>query len=121
MFIGEISFRQEGWRLEHKEPSDQSSPIEFKGIVFNEMKGVFVRHIMCLSLYGHGKTFSFFTEFSRKYLCTGHAKLSVSIKHLLSCQWWTTCQHTGLGGIRIQMHMFLWLMQGMKVSIDASL
>ena len=35
-------FRQEGWRLEHKEPKDQSSPIEFKGIVFNEMKGVFV-------------------------------------------------------------------------------
>lgn len=35
--------RQEGWRLEHKDPHDQSSPIEFKGIVFNEMKGVFVR------------------------------------------------------------------------------
>lgn len=46
----ELCFRQEGWRLEHKEPTDQSSPIEFKGIVFNEMKGVFVRYIMCLNL-----------------------------------------------------------------------
>lgn len=35
-------FRQEGWRLEHDTPSDQSSPLVFKGVVFNEMKGVFV-------------------------------------------------------------------------------
>ena len=35
-------YRQEGWRLEHEDPHDQSSPIVFKGIVFNEMKGVFV-------------------------------------------------------------------------------
>lgn len=41
--IAKLFSRQEGWRLEHKEPHNQSSPIEFKGIVFNEMKGVFVR------------------------------------------------------------------------------
>jgi len=33
-------FRQEGWRLEHTDPRDPSSPIIFKGVVFNEMKGV---------------------------------------------------------------------------------
>ena len=34
--------RQEGWRLEHENLHDSNSPIQFKGIVFNEMKGVFV-------------------------------------------------------------------------------
>ena len=34
--------RQEGWRLEHEVTEDADSPIIFKGIVFNEMKGVFV-------------------------------------------------------------------------------
>jgi len=34
--------RQEGWRLEHENLQDANSPIQFKGIVFNEMKGVFV-------------------------------------------------------------------------------
>ena len=34
--------RQEGWRLEHENTADQQSPIVFKGVVYNEMKGVFV-------------------------------------------------------------------------------
>lgn len=34
-----VDFQQEGWRLEHKDPNDTSSPIEFKGVVYNEMKG----------------------------------------------------------------------------------
>ena len=50
MFNTELCFRQEGWRLEHKDPHDQSSPIEFKGIVFNEMKGVFVRYVLKLTV-----------------------------------------------------------------------
>ena len=41
--------RQEGWRLEHKDPRDSSSEIIFKGIVFNEMKGYFVR--VCVYMY----------------------------------------------------------------------
>ncbi|XP_012274046.1 presequence protease, mitochondrial [Orussus abietinus] len=39
--LRELDFRQEGWRLEHSDVSDKSSPIIFKGVVFNEMKGVF--------------------------------------------------------------------------------
>jgi presequence protease len=35
-----LDFRQEGWRLEHDNPQDASTPILFKGVVFNEMKGV---------------------------------------------------------------------------------
>ena len=34
--------RQEGWRLEHSKIDDPLSPIVFKGVVFNEMKGYFV-------------------------------------------------------------------------------
>lgn len=35
------SFLQEGHRLEFATPDDPSSPLEIKGIVYNEMKGVF--------------------------------------------------------------------------------
>lgn len=34
-------FSQEGWRLEHENSQDPNSPIVFKGVVFNEMKGAF--------------------------------------------------------------------------------
>ncbi|KAF2361248.1 Peptidase M16C associated [Trinorchestia longiramus] len=39
--LSELDFCQEGWRLEHADPKNKNSPIEFKGVVFNEMKGVF--------------------------------------------------------------------------------
>jgi presequence protease len=34
-----LDFAQEGHRLEFSKPNDPSSPLEFKGVVFNEMKG----------------------------------------------------------------------------------
>ncbi|CAF23995.1 insulinase family protein [Candidatus Protochlamydia amoebophila] len=37
--LNELSFLQEGHRLEFAIPNDPSSPLEHKGIVFNEMKG----------------------------------------------------------------------------------
>lgn len=37
--LKELDFLQEGWRIEHKDPNDPASPLVFKGIVFNEMKG----------------------------------------------------------------------------------
>ncbi|KAK8775121.1 hypothetical protein V5799_031535 [Amblyomma americanum] len=36
-----LDFMQEGWRLEHTDPKDKSTPIIIKGVVYNEMKGVF--------------------------------------------------------------------------------
>uniref|UniRef100_A0A8C6XRG6 Pitrilysin metalloproteinase 1 n=1 Tax=Naja naja TaxID=35670 RepID=A0A8C6XRG6_NAJNA len=36
-----LDFWQEGWRLEHESPADPRSPLTFKGVVFNEMKGAF--------------------------------------------------------------------------------
>ncbi len=34
-----LDFAQEGHRLEFKEPTNPESPLEFKGVVYNEMKG----------------------------------------------------------------------------------
>ncbi|KAI9342630.1 Metalloenzyme, LuxS/M16 peptidase-like protein [Obelidium mucronatum] len=39
--LRKLDFKQEGWRLEHEVPTDTSTPIVFKGVVYNEMKGVF--------------------------------------------------------------------------------
>lgn len=39
--LRESDFRQEGWRLEHENLDDPASPVIIKGVVFNEMKGVF--------------------------------------------------------------------------------
>lgn len=44
-------FRQEGWRLENENPSDADTPLVFKGVVFNEMKGAFVSHPFVLKLH----------------------------------------------------------------------
>uniref|UniRef100_H2Z9Y5 Presequence protease, mitochondrial n=1 Tax=Ciona savignyi TaxID=51511 RepID=H2Z9Y5_CIOSA len=38
--LQKLDFLQEGWRLEHEINTDPDSPIVFKGVVFNEMKGV---------------------------------------------------------------------------------
>ncbi|KAK9237701.1 peptidase M16C associated-domain-containing protein [Lipomyces kononenkoae] len=37
--LRQLDFTQEGWRLEHADPKDASSPLTFKGVVYNEMKG----------------------------------------------------------------------------------
>ncbi|XP_062284541.1 presequence protease, mitochondrial [Scomber scombrus] len=39
--LREQDFWQEGWRLENEIPTDPNSPLMFKGVVFNEMKGAF--------------------------------------------------------------------------------
>jgi len=37
--LRERDFRQEGHRLEFSDPGDSASPLQFKGVVYNEMKG----------------------------------------------------------------------------------
>ncbi|KAK9321865.1 peptidase M16C associated-domain-containing protein [Lipomyces orientalis] len=37
--LRQLDFTQEGWRLEHADPKDPMSPLTFKGVVYNEMKG----------------------------------------------------------------------------------
>ncbi|KAF3857855.1 hypothetical protein F7725_011056 [Dissostichus mawsoni] len=41
VYESRTSGEQEGWRLEHEDPKDLSTPLVFKGVVFNEMKGAF--------------------------------------------------------------------------------
>ncbi|KTW30121.1 hypothetical protein T552_00599 [Pneumocystis carinii B80] len=37
--LRKTDFLQEGWRLENEDPKDPQSPIVYKGVVYNEMKG----------------------------------------------------------------------------------
>ncbi|KAK9465224.1 peptidase M16C associated-domain-containing protein [Lipomyces arxii] len=37
--LRKLDFLQEGWRLEHADPTNRESPLTFKGVVYNEMKG----------------------------------------------------------------------------------
>jgi hypothetical protein len=37
--LSKMDFLQEGWRLEHADPANPDSQIQFKGVVYNEMKG----------------------------------------------------------------------------------
>lgn len=37
-----LDFSQEGWRLENEDPNDINSPLVYKGVVYNEMKGQMV-------------------------------------------------------------------------------
>lgn len=39
--LSHLDFLQEGWRLEHKNLDDKKSDYSIKGVVYNEMKGVF--------------------------------------------------------------------------------
>lgn len=39
--LRQLDFLQEGWRLENEKLDDPQSPLIFKGVVFNEMKGAF--------------------------------------------------------------------------------
>ncbi|CAG9794133.1 unnamed protein product [Diatraea saccharalis] len=39
--LSRLDFLQEGWRLEHSKLDDRNSPLGFKGVVYNEMKGAF--------------------------------------------------------------------------------
>ena len=48
--LRELDFLQEGWRLENENLDDPKSPLIFKGVVFNEMKGAFVSRYL-LNVY----------------------------------------------------------------------
>ncbi|KAM3955772.1 presequence protease, mitochondrial [Aphomia sociella] len=39
--LSRLDFLQEGWRLEHTKIDDKHSELQFKGVVYNEMKGAF--------------------------------------------------------------------------------
>ncbi|KAI8893026.1 peptidase M16C associated-domain-containing protein [Globomyces pollinis-pini] len=85
--LNRLDFFQEGWRLEHENVNDPSSPIIFKGVVYNEMKGAladinslyYTRHQQYLY---PGTTYSFvsggdppnITDLNHKDLVAFHGK-----------------------------------------------
>ncbi|KAL2918155.1 Mitochondrial presequence protease [Polyrhizophydium stewartii] len=85
--LARLDFLQEGWRLEHENPRDTSSPIAFKGVVYNEMKGALadtnslfqIRNQQALyanSPYAHvsGGDPDFITDLTHEQLVAFHAK-----------------------------------------------
>ncbi|XP_033838802.2 presequence protease, mitochondrial [Periophthalmus magnuspinnatus] len=55
--LREQDFWQEGWRLENEDPSNPKSPLVFKGVVFNEMKGAFSDNERLYAQYLQNKLF----------------------------------------------------------------
>lgn len=53
--LDELDFAQEGHRVEFSTPNDPNSELEFKGIVFNEMKGALssATNLLWYELYSH--------------------------------------------------------------------
>eukprot|EP00842_Homolaphlyctis_polyrhiza_P003073 jgi/Hompol1/3767/HPOL_003346-RA len=85
--LQKLDFMQEGWRLEHENPSDTTSPIVFKGVVYNEMKGAladtnalyYTRHQQEMypsSIYSHvsGGDPENITDLTYEQLVAFHAK-----------------------------------------------
>lgn len=84
--LNELDFMQEGWRLEHTNVKDKTTPIIFKGVVYNEMKGAMsdIESLFCTRLEQHmfpGTTLSHnsggdpadITKLSHKQLVEFHA------------------------------------------------
>ncbi|MEX2551702.1 MAG: insulinase family protein, partial [Actinomycetota bacterium] len=46
--LADLSFKQEGHRLEFEKPEDPSSGLRYKGVVFNEMKGAMANPVAIL-------------------------------------------------------------------------
>ncbi|RWS26152.1 Presequence protease-like protein [Leptotrombidium deliense] len=93
--LSETDFRQEGWRLENEDVNNKSSPISLKGVVYNEMKGVYsssqqlyyreiLRHIFPLNTYANDSggdpisipslTYEQLKNFHRKHYHPSNAK-----------------------------------------------
>ncbi|KAJ0059377.1 hypothetical protein NL108_016005, partial [Boleophthalmus pectinirostris] len=55
--LREQDFWQEGWRLENEDPTNPKTPLVFKGVVFNEMKGAFSDNERLYAQYLQNKLF----------------------------------------------------------------
>lgn len=73
-----IDFRQEGWRLEHEKPDKDDTPIVLKGVVYNEMKGVFSS---TSSIYGRQLLNNLFPDTTYRYESGGDPEHIPNLTH----------------------------------------
>ena len=55
--LKEADFKQEGWRVGPEDPADAKSPLLFKGVVYNEMKGQMsdTSYLFYIRFQAHGR------------------------------------------------------------------
>lgn len=73
-----VDFRQEGWRLEHETPDKKETPIVMRGVVYNEMKGVFSSSSSC---YGRQLLNHLFPETTYQYESGGDPEHIPKLSH----------------------------------------
>lgn len=73
-----VDFRQEGWRLEHEKPNKKETPIVLKGVVYNEMKGVFSSSA---SIYGRQVLNNLFPDTTYRYESGGDPEIIPLLSH----------------------------------------
>lgn len=73
-----VDFRQEGWRLEHEVPDNKETPITLRGVVYNEMKGVFSSSS---SLYGRQLLNNLFPDTTYRYESGGDPENIPDLSH----------------------------------------
>uniref|UniRef100_A0A6G1SA68 Presequence protease, mitochondrial n=1 Tax=Aceria tosichella TaxID=561515 RepID=A0A6G1SA68_9ACAR len=73
-----VDFRQEGWRLEHEVPDNKETPIVIRGVVYNEMKGVFSSSS---SIYGRQLLNNLFPDTTYRYESGGDPEDIPKLSH----------------------------------------
>lgn len=73
-----VDFRQEGWRLEHEVPDNKQTPIVIRGVVYNEMKGVFSSSA---AIYGRQLLNNLFPDTTYRYESGGDPEHIPKLSH----------------------------------------
>ncbi|CAO3677852.1 unnamed protein product [Umbelopsis ramanniana] len=86
--LRKLDFKQEGWRLEHENPTDNKSPIVFKGVVYNEMKGQM-----------SDSSYLFYQRAQQKMFPERHMRMSATFYHPSNSHFYT------YGNIPLEQHL----------------
>lgn len=76
--LRQVDFRQEAWRLEHEEADKKDTPIVIRGVVYNEMKGVFSSSS---AIYARQLLNSLFPDTTYQYESGGDPEVIPSLSH----------------------------------------
>ncbi len=76
--LDELDFAQEGHRLEFSDPADSSSPLTFKGVVYNEMQGAMTNPV---SFLWQGLSSHLFPSATYRFNSGGDPEIIPSLTH----------------------------------------